>query len=114
MSGRLKWKAGARSDATVRLPEREANGKITRQFTTFGHVPECVGVASDGAIIFGSWNGFLTTLEPDGKVRWVLDLKDRLTSAPAVTTDGEALIVSFEGTLSKVSVKGELLWQVGA
>lgn len=63
---------------------------------------------------FGSWNGFLTALELDGKVRWALDLKDRLTSAPAVTANGEVLIVSFEGTLFKVSAKDELIWQTEA
>lgn len=113
-SGRLKWKAGSRPDAGVRMAEKDANGRITRQFTTFGHVPECVAVAADGAIVFGSWNGFLTALESDGKVRWALDLKGRLTSAPAVTANGEMLIVSFEGTLFKVSAKGELIWQTEA
>ncbi|MBI3944987.1 MAG: PQQ-binding-like beta-propeller repeat protein [Armatimonadetes bacterium] len=116
-TGKAKWSAGPEKKGGIRLPEKDAGGKEVRRFTTAGHIPEAPAVAPDGAIYFGSWDGFLRAAAPDGKIRWAIDLKDRLTSAPALSTDGHILISSFEGTLSTVRVVGGkpvVAWQVEA
>lgn len=116
-SGKKLWNSRRTDNARVRLPERDPSGAIIRQFTTAGHVPECPAVGTDGTVYFGSWDGFLRSVEPNGTYRWSIDLKDRLTSAPAITADGQVLISSFEGTLFKIVVvqgSPRVDWQVDA
>ncbi|MBI3944585.1 MAG: PQQ-binding-like beta-propeller repeat protein [Armatimonadetes bacterium] len=103
-TGQRKWSAGRSERAGVRLAEKDARGKTMRHFTTAGHIPEAPAVGPDGTIYFGSWDGYLRAASPDGRIRWSIDLKDRLTSAPALGADGRILISTFEGTLYAVRV----------
>jgi len=104
-TGREVWSIGRRGNTGIRLPEKDERGNVIRQFTTAGHIPESPAVGDDGTIYFGSWDGYLYAATPRGKVKWSIDLKDRVTSAPAVSEDGLILISTYEGTLFAVRAK---------
>lgn len=101
-TGNVQWSAGPRETGKVRMPEIDADGNVLRHFTTAGHVPEAPVVGPDGTIYFGSWDGHLYAASPAGAIRWAVDLKDRVTSAPAVSADGRILVATFEGTMCAV------------
>jgi len=116
-TGQEKWSVGRGEKSGIRLPEKDARGKVSRRFTTAGHIPDSPAVGPDGTIYFGSWDGHLYAAAPDGRLQWSVDLKDRVTSAPAVSADGRVLISTFEGTLCCVRVmagRPAIDWQVEA
>jgi len=116
-TGEVRWSAGPCEKSPVRLPERDAQGSVLRHFTTAGHIPETPAVGPDGTIYFGSWDGYLYAASPEGTVRWAIDLKDRVTSAPGIDADGRVLVSTFEGMLCAVRIadgRPVLDWQVDA
>ncbi len=106
ITGKEKWSVGPERGSAARFRENDNPGREFRRFTTSGHIPEAPAVGPDGTIYFGSWDGHLYAAAPDGKLRWAIDLKDRVTSAPAVSDDGRVLVSTFEGTLYAVRVVG--------
>jgi outer membrane protein assembly factor BamB len=73
-------------------------------------------VGPDGAIYFGSHDGKLTAVEPDGKVRWTFAAKDRIWSAPAVAVDGTVYFGCDDDHVYAVAKDGKEKWRfrVGA
>ncbi len=116
-SGKTRWTAGAETPSSIRLPQRDAQGRQTTGFTTKGHIADSPAVGPDGTIYFGSWDGHLYAATLDGRLRWKMDLKDRVSSAPAVCPDGRVLVSTYEGTLYAVRTKGGrpmMEWQAEA
>jgi len=116
-TGQEQWSVGRTENARIRLPERDDGGNVPRDFTTAGHIPEAPAVGSDGTVHFGSWDGHLYAVSPQGELKWLIDLKDRVTSAPALPEDGHVLVSTYEGTLCAVrmrSGKPALAWSVKA
>ena len=116
-TGQCKWSAGPDRRSGIRLPEKDAHGKLSRRFTTAGHIPEAPAIGPDKTIYFGSWDGHLYAASPAGEIRWSMDLKDRVTSAPAVGTDGHVLVSTFDGALCCIRVSDGnpvIDWQVNA
>ena len=101
-TGKEKWTARPEKKSAIRLPQWDAQGMQLSGFTTAGYIPEAPAVGPDGTIYFGSWDGHLYAAAPDGRLRWAIDLKDRVTSAPAVSADGRVLVCTYEGALCAV------------
>lgn len=101
-SGEKRWSAGPEERGGLRPAERDEAGRTTRRFTTAGHVPEAPAVGPDGTVYFGSWDGHLYAADPEGQLRWRIDLGDRLSSAPAVCAEGRVLAGSYDGFLFAV------------
>lgn len=116
-TGKEQWAAGPEKRSAIRVPQWDAQGTQLGGFTTGGYIPEAPAVGPDGTIYFGSWDGHLYAALPDGKLRWAMDLKDRVTSAPAVSADGRVLVCTYEGVLCAVRVvagRPVMDWQVVA
>ena len=71
-------------------------------------------VATDGTIYFGSDDGYLDALNPDGTFKWQYRTFDAVQSSPAVAPDGTIYVVTDHGSLFAVSPSGILKWSCQA
>ncbi|MBM3890209.1 MAG: hypothetical protein FJ388_13935, partial [Verrucomicrobia bacterium] len=116
-TGKERWTTGPEKKSAIRLPQWDAQGAQLSGFTTAGYIADAPAVGPDGTIYFGSWDGHLYAAAPDGRLRWAMDLKDRVTSAPSVSADGRVLVCTYEGTLCAVRVvagRPAVEWQAAA
>lgn len=107
-SGAERWTAGPDQRGLLQPPQWNDRGRLARGFTTAGYVPEAPAVGADGTIYFGSWDGHLYAAAPDGRLRWRIDLEDRVTSAPGVGRDGHVVVCTYEGWLCCVRAIGDV------
>jgi len=78
-----------------------------------GFPTSCV-IDSNGTIYFGSGensnsgHGMITSLNPDGSVRWLSNLTGRALSSPAIGKDGSVLVT--DGNLTAFGPEGQVRW----
>ena len=68
-------------------------------------------LGADGAIYVGSLDGYLYALEPDGSLRWKVNLRDWVISSPAVGADGTIYVGSYNHALYAISPAGKIAWK---
>lgn len=82
------------------------------EFDAGSSVFSSAAVAADATTYFGSADGVLTALLPDGSVRWQSNAAagSAINSSPAIETDGTIYFVSMDETLHAVNPDGSLKW----
>jgi outer membrane protein assembly factor BamB len=68
-------------------------------------------VGSDGTIYFGTWNGKLWALNPNGTRKWVFRAENEIKSAPAVALDGTVYFGSRDRKFYAVRADGKKRWE---
>ncbi len=85
-------------------------GSFLWSYATDSLVYSSPAVAVDGTIYFGSSDGFLYALFPDGKLKWEFEVGGELDSSPAVDASGNVYVGSSAGSVSCISPAGAELW----
>ncbi len=86
-------------------------GGLVWTYQTGGAIYSSPVVGADGAVMIGSNDGFLYAFEPDGTLRWKIDLKDDVRSSPVLSSgDFVVYVGSDENRLYSVPVTGNP-WQ---
>ncbi|HEX5223273.1 MAG TPA: PQQ-binding-like beta-propeller repeat protein [Verrucomicrobiae bacterium] len=67
-------------------------------------------VAADGTIFFGTQDGQLHSLRPDGTLRWRFRVNARIQSSPAVGTDGVVYFGADDRGIYAVETDGRRKW----
>jgi|GEM_PF-549332 len=68
-------------------------------------------IASDGAIYFGSHDGYLYALNPNGALKWKFPVGGRIHSSPAIGADGTIYVGNLDTfKLHAVTPAGVLKW----
>lgn len=89
-----------------------ATGAKLWEFETGSLIVASPAVGPDGAIFFGSSDGFFYALNPNGAKRWEYFVGEEMDSSPAVTADGSAIYVgAFDGSLYAFASDGSLRWE---
>lgn len=72
-------------------------------------------IASDGTIYFGSIDGRLYAVNPDGTAKWAFQVGNEITASPAIGNDGTIYIGSRDKKMYAITSEGKLKWtyQVG-
>jgi outer membrane protein assembly factor BamB len=89
-----------------------APGDLVWEFKTGNWVRTSPALTADGDIVFGSDDGYLYALRPDGTQRWRLQTTGAIWRGSAIADDGTIYVTSGGGTLHAVNDQGVELWQV--
>lgn len=93
-------------------------GSITNnlkwKFSSGGEITSSPAVGKDGTIYFGSEDGRLYALRPDGTAKWSLDTDGPITSSPAISDDGTVYVTSWgsDRSIYAVSLEGSVKWKL--
>jgi ligand-binding sensor domain-containing protein len=92
------------------------NGKVLFEYMTDAPVESVPGLLKGKKmlIVFGNSSGMLTAITPAQEKVWRIDLKNKITAAPAHIHDDEeerVVIGTLGGDLFCVSENGEMVWQ---
>ncbi len=68
-------------------------------------------IGSDGTVYFGSNDGNLYALNPDGTLKWNYTTGDTANSSPAIGSDGTIYIGSWNGNVYALNPDGTLKWK---
>ena len=82
------------------------------KFTTGAEIDGSPALAADGTVYFGSTDGNLYALRPDGSERWRLHTDGYTASTPVLDEDGNLYLAANKNHIS-VKPTGELRWQSG-
>jgi outer membrane protein assembly factor BamB len=67
-------------------------------------------IASDGTIYFGSFQGKLWALNPNGKPKWSFRARSEIKSSPAIASDGTIYFGSRDRCFYAISPEGKKKW----
>lgn len=87
-----------------------ATGAIDWVFPTREHIYGSAAIAEDGTIYFGSVDGTLYALNPDGSLKWTFDTLDPIRSSPAVAGDGTVFFTAGDGRIYALNPDGSRRW----
>jgi len=101
-----------RGDPSYDDNRHNATGDGTRNwfYLTGGNIESSPAVAADGTIYFGSWDGHLYALNPNGTLRWRFATGGRVYS-PALGAGGTIYVGSEDGNLYAVHPDGYETWR---
>jgi len=77
----------------------------------YSHSDSAPAVGSDGTIYFGTWNGRLWALNPDGSRKWVFRAGSEVKSAPALGSDGTIYFGCRNRKFYAVRADGKERWE---
>ena len=97
--------ASAQTKVTV-----AASGSFKWSFTTADSIYSSPAIALDGTIYFGSDDGKLYALNPDGSEDWNYTTSNKVRSAPAIGADGTIYFGSDNGKLYALNSDGSEDW----
>jgi outer membrane protein assembly factor BamB len=89
-----------------------APGDLVWEFKTDSWVRTSPAVADDGSVVFGSDDGFVYALNPDGTETWRFQTPGSVWSSPAIGDDGTVYIASGGGFLFALAADGSERWRV--
>jgi len=69
-------------------------------------------VDSDGTVYFGSRDGFLYAVNPNGSPKWSYDIGEGTWSSPAIDSNGTVFLGADNGTIIAVDSTGVLAWVI--
>lgn len=80
----------------------DPDGQVKWEYTLPHWVRSSAAVVADGSIYFGSWDGNLYSLSPDGDLNWKIRLGDvsveqGIEASPAVAPDGTIYVGTWNG-----------------
>jgi outer membrane protein assembly factor BamB len=79
--------------------------------TTVGNISDSSpAIAEDGTIYFGTFDGRLLALMPEGEIKWVFRADREIKSSPAVAADGTVYFGSRDRTFYALSPVGKQQW----
>jgi outer membrane protein assembly factor BamB len=84
--------------------------KWTLPFSTTDWIDSTPAVGADGTIYFGSWNGTVYAVKPDGTTKWTYATGGFVSSSPAIGPDGTVYIGSGDKDLYALKPDGTLKW----
>ncbi len=84
--------------------------EVSWTFKTGDNVRSSPAIASDGTIYFGSNDGNLTALYPDGTQKWNYTTGGTVRSSPAVASDGTIYVGSNDNVLYAIYPNGNQKW----
>ena len=87
-----------------------ASGSFKWSFATGGSIYSSPAIALDGSIYFGSDDGKLYALHPDGSEDWNYTTGDMVRSAPAIGADGSIYFGSDDNKLYALNPDGSENW----
>jgi outer membrane protein assembly factor BamB len=92
-----------------------ARDTITNQWSARigSHSDASPAIGTDGAIYFGTWNGKLWALNPDGTCKWTFPAGSEIKSSPAVGRDGTVYFGSRDRKFYAVRPDGKKKWEFG-
>ena len=67
-------------------------------------------IDADGNLYMNASGGLVVSLLPDGSERWRTQIPQNLLGWPALTEDGNIIVVDNEGSLYALDREGQLLW----
>lgn len=85
-------------------------GGLLWDYETDSLVYASPAVAEDGTIYFGSSDGLLYALHPDGTLKWEFEVGGELDSSPAIDAAGNVYVGSSSGFVSSISPDGAERW----
>ena len=100
---------GASASAQTKLTVA-ASGSFKWSFTTGGSIYSSPAIALDGSIYFGSDDGKLYALHPDGSEDWNYTTGGMVRSAPAIGADGSIYFGSDDNKLYALNPDGSENW----
>ena len=100
---------GATASAQTKLTVA-ASGSFKWSFTTGGSIYSSPAIALDGSIYFGSDDGKLYALHPDGSEDWNYTTGGMVRSAPAIGADGSIYFGSDDNKLYALNPDGSENW----
>jgi outer membrane protein assembly factor BamB len=78
--------------------------------TTANYAASSPAIGFDGTIYFGSSNGNLYAVSPEGRKKWQYHTNGQIDDSPAVGKDGNIYFGSFDNSLYALKPDGNLLW----
>jgi outer membrane protein assembly factor BamB len=88
----------------------QETGALRWSYLTENFILSSPALMPDGRIVFGSADGFLHCLNPDGSLSWAYEVGDPIDASPAVDIDGTIFIGSYAGDFLAVNPDGTLRW----
>ncbi|MBN2288631.1 MAG: PQQ-like beta-propeller repeat protein, partial [Candidatus Glassbacteria bacterium] len=71
----------------------------------------CPAIAADGTVYFGSHNGCLYAINPDGTLVWQFWTGGKIMKSPVIDTDGTVYIGSDDNYLYALDPQGRQKWR---
>ncbi len=87
------------------------NGSIQWNFLTNGEVSSQAVFGEDGAIYFGSADGYLYALNPNGMLKWRYLTGGPIYGGRAIGNDGVIYFGSYDGYIYALNPDGTLRWR---
>jgi len=87
-----------------------ASGAIQWTFETSALIHASPAVAASGRVVFGSSDGFLYSVNPDGTLAWETLIGGELDSSPAIDQFGRIYLGSTSGEVAAVDADGGIAW----
>jgi len=91
-----------------------ATASITRRkwrYQTGGEVLSSPAIADDGTVYFGSEDGCLYAINPDGSLKWRYRTGDIVCSSPVIAADGTVYFGSIDRYLYAINANGSFRWR---
>src|SRR5438552_15926080 len=92
---------------------RAAPFDLTNEWSLAGaaHSDTSPAIAQDGTTYFGTWDGELWAVSPDGKRKWIFRAGGEIKSSPAVGSDGTIYFGSRNRKLFAMRPEGKKQWE---
>ncbi len=81
------------------------------RFPTGDYVYSSPATAADGTVYFGSWNGNVYAMNPDGTQKWNFETGSYVFSSPAISPDGMVYVGSCDNYLYAINPSGTQQWR---
>lgn len=89
------------------------NGEVIWQFETGAPLEQSTPAIDDfGTIYFGTTDGILYAVNPDGTEKWSVKLNGKINASPAISGDRTIYIGTASGYFYAVSPAGTVLWEL--
>lgn len=90
----------------------QSPGTVLWTFETGDVIQSSPALAPDGTIYFGSHDGRLYALNPDGSKKWEFRTLANIPSSPVVAKDGTIYIASLDKMLYAITPEGRIKWLI--
>ena len=81
------------------------------RFPTGDYISSSPSTAADGTVYFGSWDGNVYALNPDGTQKWAFTTGSYIFSSPAISPDGMVYVGSCDNYLYAINPSGTQQWR---
>jgi len=81
-------------------------------FPTGQRITSSPVIGADGTVYFGSYDGNLYAVNPDGSLKWSFKAEQMIDSTPAIAPDGTIYFGSWDKSLYAIKPDGKGVWKV--